>query len=280
MSALGLAHTLFEGESPEVAEPFIGVQGLTKAFGLKKRAVTAVEDVSFSIGRGEFVSLLGPSGSGKSTILNMIAALREPSGGSIRIDGQPVEHGRPHPDVGYVSQKDTSFPWRTVARNIEYGLEIQGVPVGERRGRVEAAIRQAGLSGFEGAYPLQLSGGMRQRVSLMRTLITQPRILLMDEAFGALDTHTKIEMHRILMEDWDTHKQTVLFVTHDLAEALTLSDRILLLSARPGRLKEVFRVTLPRPRDPVTIRATQEYAKAFSKIWHSLGEEFQKGWSE
>lgn len=280
MNVVGLTQPLFEGASPETAEPLIEIRGLTKIFGLGRRAMTAVEDVSFSVGHGEFVSLLGPSGSGKSTILNMIAALLKTSGGRILIGGTPVEHGEPHPTVGYVSQKDTCFPWRTVTRNIEYGLEVKGVPAGERRERVEVAIRQAGLMGFEGAYPLQLSGGMRQRVSLMRTLITRPRILLMDEAFGALDTHTKIEMHRILMDDWEQHKQTVLFVTHDLAEALTLSDRILLLSARPGRLKEVFRVSLPRPRDPVLVRETQEYAKAFSRIWHSLGEEFQKGWSE
>jgi NitT/TauT family transport system ATP-binding protein len=280
MSVVGLNKPLFEGVSPEAVDPIIEVRGLSKIFGMKTRAVTAVENVSFSVGHGEFVSLLGPSGSGKSTILNMIAALMNPSGGRIAIDGRPVEYGEPHPTVGYVSQKDTSFPWRTVARNIEYGLEVKGVPAEERRDRVAAAIRQAGLAGFEGAYPLQLSGGMRQRVSLMRTLITRPKILLMDEAFGALDTHTKIEMHRILMDDWEAHKQTVLFVTHDLAEALTLSDRILLLSARPGRLKEVFQVTLPRPRDPVLIRETQEYAKVFSRIWHSLGEEFQKGWSE
>ncbi len=167
-----------------------------------------------------------------------------------------------------------------MARNIEYGLEIQRRPAGERRILVQEAIRQAGLTGFDHAYPSQLSGGMRQRVSLMRTLITQPQILLMDEAFGALDTHTKLEMHRILMADWERRKQTVLFVTHDLAEALTLSDRILLLSARPGRVKEIFSVTLPRPRDPVLLRETPEYTQAFTRIWHSLGEEFQKGWSE
>lgn len=265
---------------PVVAPPLIEVRGLAKSFGLKGRSLLSVDDVSFTVGRGEFVSLLGPSGSGKSTILNMIAALLEPSGGGILIGGRPVVFGQPHPGVGYVSQKDTCFPWRTVARNIEYGLELRGVPPAERREEVETAIRQAGLAGFENAYPLQLSGGMRQRVCLMRTLITRPEILLMDEAFGALDTHTKLEMHRILMEDWERHRQTVLFVTHDLAEALTLSDRILLLSARPGRLKQAFPVRLPRPRDPVKIPETQEYSQAFSRIWHSLGEEFQKGWSE
>lgn len=280
MNAAGLTHPVIDRAWPGRATPLIEVEALSKSFELKGRSLPAVDDVSFTVGRGEFVSLLGPSGSGKSTILNMIAALLETSGGRILIGGDPIVHGAPHPKVGYVSQKDTCFPWRTVSRNIEYGLELKGVPPEARRPRVEAAIRQSGLVGFENAYPLQLSGGMRQRVSLMRTLITQPDILLMDEAFGALDTHTKLEMHRILMDDWERHKQTVLFVTHDLAEALTLSDRILLLSARPGRLKEVFSVTLPRPRDPVKIPETPEYSRAFSRIWQSLGEEFQKGWSE
>ena len=146
--------------------------------------------------------------------------------------------------------------------------------------RVGAAIDEAGLAGFADHFPLTLSGGMRQRVSLMRTLITRPEILLMDEPFGALDTHTKLEMHRILLEVWERERQTVLFVTHDLAEALTLADRIILLSARPGRLKETFRVDFARPRDAVSLRETPEFAAAFSHIWHSLGEEFRRGRAE
>jgi NitT/TauT family transport system ATP-binding protein len=142
------------------------------------------------------------------------------------------------------------------------------------------AVSQAGLNGFEDAFPLTLSGGMRQRVALMRTLITRPEILLMDEPFGALDTHTKLEMHRILLEIWERERQTVLFVTHDLGEALTLADRIILLSARPGRLKEDIRVPFRRPRDAVSLREQPDYAAAFSHIWHSLGEEFRRGKAE
>ena len=244
------------------------------------REVVAVDDASFRINDGEFVALLGPSGCGKSTILNMVATLIAPSGGAIKVDGAPVTFGKPERHVGYVFQKDTLFPWRTVEDNIGYALELAGVPSGERRGRVAEAIHQAGLDGFARFYPASLSGGMRQRVSLMRTLIANPEILLMDEPFGALDTHTKLDMHSVLLDLWERQRQTVLFVTHDLGEALTLADRIILLSARPGRVKQDFRVDFARPRDAVALRETRQYAELFSRIWHSLGEEFTKSRSE
>ena len=238
--------------------------------------VVAVDDASFRIDDGEFVALLGPSGCGKSTVLNMVATLIAPNGGAIHVDGVPVVPGRPIRHIGYVFQKDTLFPWRTVEDNIGYALELAGVPAAERKTRVERAIHQAGLDGFGRFYPSSLSGGMRQRVSLMRTLISEPEILLMDEPFGALDTHTKLDMHSVLLELWENARQTVLFVTHDLGEALTLADRIILMSARPGRVKQDFKVDFPRPRNAVTLRETREYAELFSKIWHSLGEEFAK----
>jgi NitT/TauT family transport system ATP-binding protein len=256
--------------------PAIEVRHLAKRFSLHGKEIDAVNDVSFAVRRGEFVSLLGPSGSGKSTILNMVATLITSSGGDILIDGAAQQHGRAHPDVGYVFQKDTLFPWRTVEQNIGYGLELAGVPQAEMKMAVAAAIEQAGLCGFEQAYPSSLSGGMRQRVSLMRALVRRPKILLMDEPFGALDTHTKLGMHGALLDIWERDHQTVLFVTHDLAEALTLSDRIILLSARPGRIKEIFDVDLPRPRDEVSLRETPRYAELSSRIWHSLGEEYRK----
>lgn len=255
----------------------IDVRSLGKTFLLGGKRIDAVQDVSFTVHEGEFVSLLGPSGSGKSTVLNMIATLFAPSAGQIMIDRQAVTAGRTVPHVGYVYQKDTLFPWRTVADNIGYGLELAGLAAPERRRRVEAAVDRAGLRGFEGAYPSSLSGGMRQRASLMRTLVKEPQILLMDEPFGALDTHTKLDMHDVLLKIWEREKQTVLFVTHDLGEALTLSDRIILFSARPGRIKDMFDVGFPRPRDGVALRETPEYAALFSRVWHSLGEEFIKG---
>jgi NitT/TauT family transport system ATP-binding protein len=255
----------------------IAARGLSKTYRVQGREVAAVDQVSFDVAEGQFVALLGPSGCGKSTILNMIAGLLPRSGGDVLIDGAVAEPGQVNPKVGYVFQRDTVYPWRTVARNIGYGLEVGRVPRAERAGRVAEAIRAAGLDGFADAFPLTLSGGMRQRVALMRTLILQPEILLMDEPFGALDTHTKLEMHKILLEIWERQRQTVLFVTHDLGEALTLSDRIILLSARPGRIKDDFDVPFARPRDAVALRETQEFADAYTHIWHSLGEEFRKG---
>jgi len=168
------------------------------------------------------------------------------------------------------------FPWRTVEANIGYGLEIAGVPKAERLDKVSRAIATAGLTGFAQVFPRTLSGGMRQRVALMRTLILEPEILLMDEPFGALDTHTKLEMHKTLLEIWERERQTVLFVTHDLGEALTLASRIILLSARPGRLKEDFEVPFDRPRDAVALRETPEFGHLYSHIWHSLGQEFKR----
>ena len=255
----------------------IDVRGLSKSFQLAGTAIEAVRDVSFSVRRGEFVALLGPSGSGKSTILNMIATLVKPSGGHILIDGKPVVAGKATPGVGYVFQRDTLFPWRTVADNIGYGLQLAGIGDAERKERVATCLAQAGLQGFGDAYPSALSGGMRQRAALMRTLVVEPQILLMDEPFGALDTHTKIGMHEVLLRIWDREQQTVLFVTHDLGEALTLADRIILFSARPGQIKDMFEVDFARPRDAVKVRETPRYAELFQHIWHSLGEEFVKG---
>jgi NitT/TauT family transport system ATP-binding protein len=255
----------------------IDARDLNKAFQLAGAAIEAVREVSFKVRRGEFVALLGPSGSGKSTVLNMIAALVRPSSGQILIDGLPVVTGKATPNVGYVFQRDTLFPWRTVAENIGYGLQLAGVSDSEREERVAACVAQAGLGGFEQAYPSALSGGMRQRAALMRTLVVEPRILLMDEPFGALDTHTKIDMHEVLLRIWEREQQSVLFVTHDLGEALTLADRIILFSARPGMIKDMFEVDFPRPRDAVRVRETPRYAELFQHIWHSLGEEFVRG---
>ena len=255
----------------------IEVRRLSKSFQLSGVTIEAVREVSFNVRRGEFVALLGPSGSGKSTVLNMIATLVGPSNGEILIDGKPIVAGKATPNVGYVFQRDTLFPWRTVADNIGYGLQLAGVREAERRERVATCISQAGLKGFEYAYPSTLSGGMRQRAALMRTLVVEPQILLMDEPFGALDTHTKIDMHQVLLRIWEREQQTVLFVTHDLGEALTLADRIVLFSARPGQIKDMFEVDFARPRDAVRVRETPRYAELFQHIWHSLGEEFVKG---
>lgn len=262
--------------APPTARVRIGVAHLDMRYRTVGTEVNAVEDVSFGVEQGEFVALLGPSGCGKSTILNIVAGLLDRTRGLVRLDDDEVRYGYVNRKVGYVFQRDTVFPWRTVEANIGYGLEIAGVPRPERQERVKRAIEVAGLAGFDRSFPRMLSGGMRQRVALMRTLIMEPEILLMDEPFGALDTHTKLEMHKTLLEIWERERQTVLFVTHDLGEALTLSSRIILLSARPGRLKEDFEVPFPRPRDAVSLRETPEFGRLYSHIWHALGEEFRR----
>ena len=262
--------------APNADRVRIRVASLDKRYRTPEGEVNAVENVSFDVREGEFVALLGPSGCGKSTILNMVAGLLDKTGGTIGIDDEDVQHGYVNRKVGYVFQRDTVFPWRTVENNIGYGLEIAGMAKAERQAKVHRAIEVAGLAGFDKSFPRMLSGGMRQRVALMRTLIMEPEILLMDEPFGALDTHTKLEMHKTLLEIWERERQTVLFVTHDLGEALTLSSRIILLSARPGRLKEDFVVPFERPRDAVSLRETAEFSRLYSHIWHSLGEEFRR----
>jgi NitT/TauT family transport system ATP-binding protein len=234
--------------------------------------VAAVERSSFDVLEGEFVAVVGPSGCGKSTILNMIGGLVTPSAGAVLVDGVPV-NGTVPPTVGYVFQKDTVFPWRTVARNIALGLEYRGVPDSERARRVREAIALAGLEGFEEAFPATLSGGMRQRVALMRTLVVDPEILLMDEPFGALDTHTKLTLHAELLTLWEGRRQTVIFVTHDLSEAITLADRIVVMTRRPGRVKMVHEVKLARPRNVIALRESDEYAREYGRLWHVLGEE-------
>ena len=222
--------------------------------------------------------MVGPSGCGKSTVLNMLAGLVVPTAGSIRLDGRPVA-GVPA-QVGYVFQKDTVFPWRTVGENVELGLAYRGVARPERVRRVRDAIRLVGLDGFEDAYPATLSGGMRQRVALVRTLVVDPEVLLMDEPFGALDTHTKLHLQAQLLALWTRQRQTVVFVTHDLAEAITLADRVIVMTSRPGRIKHVHDVRLPRPRDVIQVRETPEYAREFQTLWHLLGEEFARASAE
>jgi NitT/TauT family transport system ATP-binding protein len=252
----------------------ISIRDLSKTFVQGPREVPAVSGVSFDIADKEFVAIVGPSGCGKSTILNMIGALLVPSSGEIVVDGRPVGRA-PSPGVGYVFQKDTVFPWRTVERNIALGLEYLGVPGPERARRVREAIRLAGLEGFEDAFPATLSGGMRQRVALMRSLIVDPEILLMDEPFGALDTHTKLNLHAELLSLWEAKHQTVVFVTHDLSEAITLADRVVVMTRRPGRIKLIYDVKLPRPRDVIKVRESDEYLREYGEIWHALGEEFR-----
>lgn len=234
----------------------------------------ALQATDLAVQENDFITILGPSGCGKSTLLRMVAGLDTPTSGSIELDGRPVMG--PGADRGMVFQSYTLFPWLTVLQNVCFGLREKGLPLAQQHAIATSFIAKVGLRGFENHYPKQLSGGMQQRTALARALANDPRILLMDEPFGALDTHTKLEMHKTLLEIWERERQTVLFVTHDLGEALTLASRIILLSARPGRLKEDFDVAIPRPRDPVAVRETAEFGRLYSHIWHSLGEEFRR----
>ena len=212
------------------------------------QAFDAVQDVSLSIAPGEFVCVLGPSGCGKSTLLGALAGHWTPSRGSIHVDGAPV--AGPHPDRGLVFQQHALFPWKKVLDNVAFGLKMQGVGRRERRERARELLGLVGLAGFEDRYPVQLSGGMQQRVEIARVLINHPRVMLMDEPFGALDAQTRLKMQELLLDVWARVNTTIVFITHDIDEALFLADRILVMSPRPGRIIDEIRLDFARPRHP------------------------------
>lgn len=216
------------------------------AFGEGEKRFQAVSPLTLRIQPGEIVCLLGPSGCGKSTVLGALAGHLEPASGRILIDGKTVEG--PDPDRGIVFQHHTLFPWLRTLENIAYGLKMKGVARDERRARARALMGSVGLAGFENYYPSQLSGGMQQRVEIARVLINDPTVLLMDEPFGALDALTRLKMHELLLALWERRRQTIVFVTHDIDEALFLADRILVMSPRPGRIIDDIRLDAARPR--------------------------------
>ncbi len=249
----------------------INFVGVSKSFTKDGRTIEAVDDVTLSIGDGEFVALIGPSGCGKSTILNMIAGLLAPTEGVVEYDGEPVTGI--NTAVGYMTQKDSLLPWRTAAGNISAPLDIRRVPKSERADLVARAIEKVRLEGFERHHPDELSGGMRKRVLLARTLIYEPGTLLMDEPFGALDALLKLVMQQELLRIWNEAKTTVVYVTHDLAEAITVSDRIFVFSKRPGRIILDEPVKLERPRDLDTIRSSPEFLELHDLLWSTLRSE-------
>jgi NitT/TauT family transport system ATP-binding protein len=225
----------------------IEIAGLSKRFEVPGReAHLALTDIDLNVREGEFVSLLGPSGCGKSTLLYMVGGFVAPSSGEIRVGGKPVHE--PGPDRGPVFQEFALFPWKTVLQNVMYGLTVQKVPAREARQRADALLHKVGLADYAGFYPKQLSGGMRQRVAIARTLAYDPRILLMDEPFGALDAHTRTTLQNELLDIWERDRKTVLFVTHGVDEAVYLSDRVVVMSGSPGRVLRIADIDLPRPR--------------------------------
>ena len=252
----------------------IEMEGVSKRFRRKQTTIVACQDVDLRVRRGEFVSIVGPSGCGKSTLLNMIAGLLRTSTGSIRYDGAPL-HGL-NRKVGFVTQRDNLLPWKTVEDNVGIALDIAKVKREERERRVREFIDLVGLTGFSKHYPAELSGGMRKRVGLARTLIYEPETILMDEPFGALDAQLKLILQDELLKLWDRSRGTILFVTHDLAEAVTLSDRVVAMSRRPGRIRLVLDVDLPRPRDVFRVRFTERFRELHETLWQSLEEDVRQ----
>jgi NitT/TauT family transport system ATP-binding protein len=255
----------------------VELANVNKTFVTRDREVQALQPTDLTVDAQEFVALVGPSGCGKSTILNLIAGLLQPSGGVVRYDGAPVE--AVNRQVGYMTQKDTLLPWRSAADNIRISLELKcrAVPRNEADTRVTQMIDLVGLSGFERHYPAELSGGMRKRVALARTLIYEPETLLMDEPFGALDAQLKLLMLDQLQELTRQRRMTVVFVTHDLGEAITLADRVVVFSARPGRIRAIRPINLPRPRDVFRIRFSEEFAHLHEALWDELKDEVVRG---
>jgi NitT/TauT family transport system ATP-binding protein len=231
-----------------VAGTVIETRALGKTYGGRMAVVRALQDISFAIEEGQFVSIVGPSGCGKSTLLQILGGLASASEGAVLVDGLPVTAPMPE-KIAMVFQDATLLPWKTALENVEFPLEVQGVGRDERRARSAAMLELVGLGDFAAHFPHELSGGMQQRVSIARGLVQNPRIILMDEPFGALDEQTRIKMGQELLRIWEATKKTILLVTHSLTEALYLSDRVLVLSHRPGRLVELMDVGLARPRN-------------------------------
>ena len=239
--------------------------GVTIAFATERGRHVAVRDISFGVPDRGFVAVVGPSGCGKSTLLNVSSGLLPPSAGSVEVFGKPVtgvERG-----VGYITQDANLLPWMTVLDNVALPLKLVGVGRTEREGRAREWIERVGLGGFERFFPMQLSGGMQKRCSIARTLVYGPRVILMDEPFGPLDAMTRIVLQQELLALWERDRKAILFVTHDLAEAIALADSVVVMTQGPGRIKATIPIPLPRPRDVGAIHATPGFADLFGELW-------------
>jgi NitT/TauT family transport system ATP-binding protein len=253
---------------------FLSVKNLSMAFGAAGAETVAVDDVSFSIAKGEVVSIIGPSGCGKSTVFNVIGGLLGGYRGEASFCGKKIDG--PNRAIGMVFQEESAFPWRTVLQNVAFPLEIAGVAKPERLERAKRIVSLVGLDGFEDHYPVQLSGGMRQRVAIARTLAYEPEILLMDEPFAALDEQTRILLGESILTIQQSLNQTILLITHNLTEAVQLSDRVLVMTYRPGKIKTEIAVDLPRPRTSEVL-ASDEFGHYVAQVWSHLREEASKG---
>jgi NitT/TauT family transport system ATP-binding protein len=262
------------GRSFSVPDAMIEIRHVSKNFRRGDSVVEALRDFDLNIDRREIVAVIGPSGCGKSTLLNMIAGLYAPSKGRIIYKGSPVTDV--NTDVGYMTQKDNLLPWRNVRGNIAFPLELAGTPRAEREARADAVIKQVGLDGFETRFPTELSGGMRKRACLARMMLYGAETALLDEPFAALDAQLKLAMHDLLLRLAAESGQTVVFVTHDLMEAVTLADRVIVCTRRPAMIALEQEIPLPRPRDVLNVRFTNEFKELYDLLWERLRLEYQE----
>ena len=253
-----------------MSPPILQFQEVSKTFHTQRGTVKAVAGISVDVRDGEFLTVVGPSGCGKSTLLNLLVGLEKPSGGTILLEGRPeIDRMK----IGYVMQEDNLYPWRTLQENVEFPLELRGVPPAERSRIARDYLAKVQLAGFENRYPYELSGGMRQRGNIVRALSYSPRVIIMDEPFGPLDAQTRILLQQQLLDIWQQEKKTVVFITHDLHEAIALGDRVLVLTRRPGSVKAIHEVALPRPRDIRHIHEHPEFRRLLSTLGDQLEEE-------
>jgi NitT/TauT family transport system ATP-binding protein len=276
MAAATVPLERIDAGAPKVApaDPILVVDDIVKRFGTPDGVLTAVDHVSLSVSPGEFVGVIGPSGCGKSTLFNVIGGLLEDYEGTVKVAGERVRG--PHASIGMIFQEESTFPWRNVIDNVAFPLEIAGLPKTERYDRARHFVKLVGLDGFERRYPAELSGGMRQRVSMARTLAAQPKILLMDEPFAALDEQTRLLLGDKVLQIQQQLKQTTLLITHNITEAVQLSDRILVMTYRPGKVKRMVDIKLPRPRSSEIV-SSEAFGRYVAQIWGDLREEASRG---
>jgi NitT/TauT family transport system ATP-binding protein len=260
--------------SSQADDAILVADNITVRFETSEGAVIAVDDVSFNVRSGEFLSVIGPSGCGKSTLFNVIGGLLSSHQGTVSVAGETISG--PHQSIGMVFQEESTFPWRTVVDNVAFPLELIGMPKTQRAERARHFIGLVGLNGFENRYPGELSGGMRQRVSLARTLASEPKILLMDEPFAALDEQTRLLLGDKVLQIQQQLKQTTLLITHNITEAVQMSDRILVMTYRPGKVKRIVDIDLPRPRTSEIV-GSEAFGRYVAQIWSDLREEASRG---
>lgn len=274
MASISISPARDAGPAAQRTDAILVVDGVSKRFATPEGTVTAIDDMSFDVAPGEFVGVIGPSGCGKSTLFNVIGGLVDGYEGKVTVAGERVVG--PHASIGMVFQEESTFPWRTVIENVAFPLEITGVSKKQRYEQARHFIKLVGLDGFENRYPSELSGGMRQRVAIARTLASQPKILLMDEPFASLDEQTRLLLGDKVLQIQQDLKQTTLLITHNITEAVQLSDRILVMTYRPGRMKRIVDIKLPRPRSSAIV-SSEAFGRYVAQIWSDLREEASRG---